>query len=53
MSVLAGALFTITPSSSGFAAMVIVPKIIESEAIQKDLPDIYKSAVEKLKESLK
>lgn len=41
------------PSSKTYAAMVIVPAIAQSDAIQKDLPEVYKAAVEKLKESLK
>ncbi len=40
------------PSSNTFAAMVVIPRITESEAIQKDLPELYKAAVEKLKEEL-
>lgn len=40
------------PSSSTFAAMVVVPKIAQSEAIQKDLPELYSAAVEKLKKEL-
>jgi uncharacterized membrane protein YkvI len=41
------------PSSNTFAAMVIVPRIIESEMIQKDMPEVYKAAKDRLLESLK
>ncbi len=48
-----GFLRMLTPSSTTFAAMVIIPEIIESKAIQKDLPELYDAAVNKLKEELK
>lgn len=43
----------VTPSSNTIAAIAVIPKLIESQAVQKDLPEIYNAAVEKLKQSLK
>lgn len=43
---------TLIPSSNTFAAMVIVPEITNSDVIKKDLPDLYRAAMDKLKESL-
>lgn len=40
------------PSSNTIATMVILPEIVNSEVIQKDLPEIYKMAIEKLKAEL-
>ncbi len=45
-------LVTLIPKTKTLAAIIIIPKIANSEAIQKDLPDLYKLGVEKLKESL-
>lgn len=41
------------PSTQTLCAMFVLPRITASEAIQKDLPEIYNLAVEKLKSSLK
>jgi FtsH-binding integral membrane protein len=41
------------PSSKTTAAMVVIPAIIESKAIQQDLPEIYNAAVDALKAQLK
>ena len=41
-----------TPSSKDFALMYALPKIANSDAIQKDLPEIYGLAQERLKELL-
>lgn len=43
---------TLIPSSNTFAAIVIIPEITNSDVIKKDLPDLYKAAMDKLKESL-
>lgn len=43
---------TLIPSSNTFAAMVIIPEIVNSDVIKKDLPDLYKAAKDKLQESL-
>ena len=40
------------PSSKTFAAMVVLPKIARSEAVQKDIPELYNAAIEKLKSEL-
>lgn len=53
VSIFTGAVRTFTPSGNTFAAMIILPEIAKSEAIQKDLPEIYSAAVDRLKESLK
>lgn len=42
-----------TPSSKTIAIMVIAPAIVNSDPIQKDLPEIYNAAVDALKEQLK
>lgn len=42
----------LTPSSKTIAVMVILPAIVNSEPIQKDLPDMYRIAVDALKEQL-
>jgi Na+/proline symporter len=49
---LSTSLACLLPSSNTFAAMVIVPRIIESEMIQKDMPEVYKAAKDQLLESL-
>lgn len=41
-----------TPTSKTLALMVVVPAILNSEPVQKDLPDLYNIAVEALKENL-
>ena len=45
--------YALMPSSKTIAIMVVVPAIIESDVIQKDLPEIYNLGVEALKEQLK
>ena len=42
----------LAPSSKTIAAMVVIPAIANSDAIKRDLPDIYNAAVNKLKEEL-
>lgn len=56
-SLIAGLIFLITsalmPSSKTIAVMVVAPAIINSEPIQKDLPEIYQLAKDALKSTLK
>lgn len=40
------------PSTKTLCAVVVVPAIANSEAVQKDFPELYTLAVEKLKEQL-
>ena len=42
----------LAPSSKTIAAMVVIPAIANSDAIKRDLPDIYNAAVNQLKEEL-
>lgn len=44
--------YMLTPSSKTIAVMVILPAIVNSEPIQKDLPDLYRIAVDALKKEL-
>lgn len=48
-----GAIRTITPSSDTIAMMVVIPQITQSSVVQKDIPELYRSAVEALKRQLK
>lgn len=48
-----GAIRTITPSSDTIAMMVVIPQIEQSSVVQKDIPELYRSAVEALKRQLK
>lgn len=41
-----------TPDSKTIAAMVVIPALIESDAVREDIPQLYDAAIEKLKESL-
>ena len=43
----------LTPSSSTIAQMAIIPKLVESDAVKKDLPELYDIAVDALKKTLK
>jgi len=45
-----GAVFT--PSSKTIAIMVVAPAIVNSEPIQKDIPELYQLAKEAMKEAL-
>lgn len=45
-------LSTITPNQKTVAMMVVIPAITESEAIQKDVPEIYNIAVNAIKEKI-
>lgn len=42
MACVAWFLFTFAPSSRTVAAMVVVPKIVNSDVMQKDIPDAVK-----------
>lgn len=47
------ALFSaLTPSSKTIAVMVVAPAIVNSEPIQKDLPELYKAAKDALMSTL-
>lgn len=45
-------LFILIPSSKTIAMMVVLPAIVNSEPIQKDLPEVYRMAVDALKDQL-
>ena len=45
-----GSIFT--PSTKEMAAIIIVPKIANSTAVQKDVPELYNLGVEWLKDKL-
>lgn len=47
-----GFLWTLTPNTKTLAAMYVVPSIVNSKAIQQDVPEIYNLAIEKLKETI-
>jgi uncharacterized protein YqhQ len=40
------------PSSKTIAVMVVLPAIVNSEPIQKDLPELYRMAIDSLKAEL-
>lgn len=44
--------YAVLPSSKTVATMVILPVIVNSEPIQKDLPEIYDLAIKALKEQI-
>lgn len=52
-SILTGIMTLFIPSSNSFAVIVIAPKLIESDVVQKDMPELYEAAKVKLMESLK
>jgi hypothetical protein len=43
---------TLMPNSKTIALMVVVPAVMNSEPIQKDLPELYQMAKEALKQTL-
>lgn len=47
-----GALSTFTPNSKEFAMMYVLPKVINSQCIQKDFPELYDLAMKAIKEKL-
>ena len=42
----------LTPSTKQMAAIIVVPKIVNSTAVQKDIPELYSLGVEWLKDKL-
>jgi basic membrane lipoprotein Med (substrate-binding protein (PBP1-ABC) superfamily) len=50
---LVGVCAALMPSSKTIAMMVVIPAIVNSEPIQKDLPDLYRLGVDALKEQIK
>ncbi len=44
--------YVVTPESKTIATMVVLPAIVNSQPIQKDLPDIYNLAVDTLKKKI-
>lgn len=42
----------LTPSTKQMAAIIVVPKIADSTAVQKDVPELYSLGVEWLKDKL-
>lgn len=51
-SVLAGLVALALPSSRTIALMYVLPHVAESEAIQRDVPELYRLAVDALKAEL-
>lgn len=47
-----GTASALLPSTKTLAAMIVIPAIADSSVIQKDAPEIYKLAVDRLKSSL-
>ena len=45
-------LYIFTPSGKELAAIYVLPKVVESDVVQEDLPEIYELAKERLKELL-
>ena len=43
----------LVPTSNNFAMMFVIPKVVESEVIKKDIPELWEAAVSSLKEKLK
>jgi len=52
ISVALGVFGVVLPSSKTVALIVVIPAIINSEPIQKDLPEIYQMAKDALKQTL-
>jgi len=50
--VLLGALIVVVPTSKEFAMIYVIPKVANSQVIQKDVPELYQMAVDALKEKL-
>jgi hypothetical protein len=50
---IAGALSAFLPGTKTLAAAYVVPAIASSQAVQKDFPELYDLAINKLKEQLK
>lgn len=52
MAFITGLLAAFVPSSKIIAVMVVAPAIVNSEPIQKDLPELYKAAKDALMHTL-
>jgi len=48
-----GLFSALMPKSDAVALIYVIPRIAESQAVQQDLPEVYKMAIKKLKETLK
>lgn len=53
LSIISSIILTFIPNKETFAAMIIIPEIAKSDAIKKDLPEIYDMAIKKIKDELK
>lgn len=53
LSIISSMILTFIPNKETFAAMIIIPEIAKSDAIKKDLPEIYDMAIKKIKDELK
>lgn len=42
----------LTPSSDAIAMMIVIPKLVNSEVVQKDIPELYTIALNALKSEL-
>lgn len=51
-SVLAGLVALVLPSSRTIALMYVLPRVADSEVIQRDAPELYRLAVDALKSEL-
>lgn len=51
-AVLAGLVALALPSSRTIALMYVLPRVADSEAIQRDVPELYRLAVDALKSEL-
>jgi len=49
---LAGLVALVLPSSRTIALMYVLPRVADSEAIQRDVPELYRLAVDALKAEL-
>lgn len=47
-----GLLATFTPTTRQLAAIILVPKLVNSEVVQRDIPQVYDLAVEWMKAKL-
>ena len=42
-----------TPSTKNYPVIKVLPKVVNSEAVQKDIPELYDLAINYLKKELK
>ena len=52
LGMIAGLFHALMPSSKTVALMVVVPAIVNSQPVQKDLPEIYNAGIQMLKEKM-